>query len=112
MLRNTEQAPGYSDNEKLQSHAFKLGFTNRELNSGADFEVSDIFSENVKGGSTFSQDNIWVEKYAPHTYADLISDEVHRFSVCLISHFTMRFRNFWWIMLMQLADFLKINFRL
>ncbi|EFO22418.2 hypothetical protein LOAG_06066 [Loa loa] len=75
MLRSPEQTVDNHGLDKLRSGSLKFGFTEKVLNSGIDFEVPDIVPEGVEGESVFIQDDLWVEKYAPHTYADLISDE-------------------------------------
>lgn len=76
MLRSAEQTVDNQGNDKLRSDTLKFGFTEKVLNSGIDFEVPDIVPEDMEEESAFIQDKLWVEKYAPHTYADLISDEV------------------------------------
>ncbi|CAG9536027.1 unnamed protein product [Cercopithifilaria johnstoni] len=74
MLRSAEQTVDNHSNDKLRSDALKFGFTEKVLNSGIDFEVPDVVPEGLEG-SAFIHDKLWVDKYAPHTYADLISDE-------------------------------------
>ncbi|VDO44016.1 unnamed protein product, partial [Brugia timori] len=75
VLRSAEQTVHNGGGDKSRIGTLKFGFTEKVLNSGFDFEVSSIVSEDTEEGSAFIQDNLWVEKYAPHTYADLISDE-------------------------------------
>ncbi|VDO49822.1 unnamed protein product [Onchocerca flexuosa] len=75
LQRSAEQTVDNHSSDKLRSDAMKFGFTEKVLNSGITFEVSNIVPEDVEEESAFIQNNLWVEKYAPHTYADLISDE-------------------------------------
>ncbi|KAK6111257.1 ATPase associated with various cellular activities (AAA) family protein [Brugia pahangi] len=75
VLRSAEQTVHNGGGDKSRIGTLKFGFTEKVLNSGFDFEVPSIVSEDTEEGSAFIQDNLWVEKYAPHTYADLISDE-------------------------------------
>uniref|UniRef100_A0A8R1TTS9 AAA domain-containing protein n=1 Tax=Onchocerca volvulus TaxID=6282 RepID=A0A8R1TTS9_ONCVO len=75
MLRSAEQTVDKHSSDKLRSDAMKFGYTEKVLNSGIAFEVSDIVPKDVEAESAIIQNKLWVEKYAPHTYADLISDE-------------------------------------
>uniref|UniRef100_A0A0R3S534 AAA domain-containing protein n=1 Tax=Elaeophora elaphi TaxID=1147741 RepID=A0A0R3S534_9BILA len=74
-LRSTEQTIGNHASDKLRSDTLKFGITQKVLNSGTDFEVPDVIPEGFENGSAFIHDGLWVEEYAPNTYADLISDE-------------------------------------
>ncbi|KAM3725423.1 Chromosome transmission fidelity protein [Dirofilaria immitis] len=75
-LRSAEQSVDNHNSDKLRSDTLKFGFTEKVLNSGIIFEGPDIVPEDIEEEeSAFIQNKLWVEKYAPHTYADLISDE-------------------------------------
>lgn len=76
LLRNAEEPVDKHGSDKLQSDALKFGFTEKVLNSGYDFEVPDVVPEGLEEESAIVHDKLWVEKYAPYNYADLISDEV------------------------------------
>ncbi|VDM97469.1 unnamed protein product [Thelazia callipaeda] len=74
-LRTVGQTVDVS-NDETYTDSLKLGFTEKVLNAGLDFGVSDsVYSEDINNRPSFSEDNLWVEKYAPNSYADLISDE-------------------------------------
>lgn len=87
MLRSTEQTIGKHDSDKLRNRALNFGFTKKVLNSGLDFEVPDVVPEGFEKESAFTHDKLWVEKYAPHAYTDLISDEVLPFFFDMVGPF-------------------------
>ncbi|KAL3982875.1 ATPase associated with various cellular activities (AAA) family protein [Acanthocheilonema viteae] len=75
LLRDVKQPVDNDSIDKLRSDALKFGFTEKVLNSGIDVEVPDVIPEGLEEESSFTHDKLWVEKYAPRTYTDLISDE-------------------------------------
>ncbi|VDK85332.1 unnamed protein product [Litomosoides sigmodontis] len=75
MLRSTEQTIGERNSDKLRSDALNFDYTKKVLNSGLDFEVPDTVPEDFEEEYALVHDKLWVDKYAPHTYTDLISDE-------------------------------------